>query len=186
MRKAIARGILKLVGWKTILIEPEEKRYVIIAAPHTSNWDFPLGILFMLTTDINFKFMVKDALFKCPIKYLFESLGGIDFDRKNSNNLTGRIANYIKSQDEVALALAPEGTRSKIEYWKSGFYYIALEAGVPIGLAGIDYGTKTLSLKKTIMPTGDIEADMEIIRNYYKDIKPKHPEKEGPIRIKPR
>lgn len=184
--KSIFRGILKLFGWKTLLILPKEKKYVIIAAPHTSNWDFPLGILFMLTTDINFKYMGKDALFKWPIKYLFEALGGIAVDRKNRSNLTERIANYIKSQDEIALALAPEGTRSKAKYWKSGFYYIALEAGVPIALAGIDYGTKTLSVAKTIMPTGDIDADMEIIRNYYKNIKAKYPEKQAPIQIKPR
>jgi len=184
--KPFFRLILKLIGWKTVLIPPKEKKYVIIAAPHTSNWDFPLGILFMLTTDIKFRYMGKDALFKWPIKYIFEYLGGIPVDRSNRTNLTTRIANYIKSQDEVALALSPEGTRSKTEYWKSGFYYIALEAEVPIALATLDYGTKTLRVDDHIYPTGDIEKDMEYIQNYYKKAKAKYPEKQGPIRIKPR
>lgn len=178
--------ILKIIGWKTILVLPEDKRYVIIAAPHTSNWDFPLGIVLMLTTDIKFKYMGKSALFKWPFKYLFEALGGIAVDRKNRSNLTSRIANYIKSQDEIALALSPEGTRSKTEYWKSGFYYIALEAEVPIVLAALDYGTKTLRITQHFYPTGNLEEDMDVIRDFYAGIKGKDPDKQGPIRIRPR
>lgn len=184
--KSFFKFIAKLIGWKTVLNPPKEKRYVIIAAPHTSNWDFPLGVLFMLTTDIKYKFMGKAALFKWPIKYLFQAFGGIPVDRKNSTNLTKKIAEIIKSHDEIALALAPEGTRSKTEYWKSGFYYIALEANVPIALATIDYGSKTLRLDDHIHPTGDIEKDMEYIRNYYKLAKAKYPEKQGPIRVRPK
>ncbi len=184
--KSFFKLLMKLIGWKTVLELPKEKQYVIIAAPHTSNWDFPLGILMMLTTDIKFKYMGKDTLFKWPIKYLFEFLGGIPVDRSNRTNLTTRIAKYINNQEEIAMALSPEGTRSKTKYWKSGFYYIALEAKVPIVLAALDYGTKTLRIDGHLYPTGDIEKDMEIIREFYKDIKGKFPEKQGPIRIKPR
>ena len=184
--KAFFKWILKVFGWKTLLILPDEKRYVVIAAPHTSNWDFPLGILFMLTTDIKFKYMGKDALFKWPIRYFFEFFGGIPVDRKNSTNLTKKIAEIIKNHDEIALALAPEGTRSKTKYWRSGFYYIALEAKVPIVLATIDYGTKVVRVDDHIYPTGNIDRDMEYIRNYYKRAKAKYPEKQGPVRVKPR
>ncbi len=177
--------ILKIFGWKAINILPQESRYVVIAAPHTSNWDFPLGICYILSAGVPFRYMGKDALFKWPQKYLFRALGGFGVDRNNKTKLTTRMAEFINSQDKIALALAPEGTRSNIKYWRSGFYYIALEAQVPIALAVLDFENKEVGIKKSFMPSGDIDADMEIIRNFYKNVKGRFPEKQGPIKIKP-
>ena len=95
------------------------------------------------------------------------------------------MANFINSQDKIALALAPEGTRSKLEYWRTGFYYIALEANVPIAMAALNYGKRELGIMESFIPTGDINADMKIIQNFYKDIKGKYPEKQSPVKIKP-
>ncbi|VAW40929.1 hypothetical protein MNBD_GAMMA01-318 [hydrothermal vent metagenome] len=186
MIRWLFKTVLRVFGWKTITVLPKEKRYVVIAAPHTSNWDFPLGILYVFSAGIPFRYMGKAALFKWPQKYLFKALGGFAVDRNSKNKLTTRMAEYINSQTEIALALAPEGTRSNIKYWRSGFYYIALEAKVPIAMAGLDFANKEIGIKKTFMPSGDIDADMEIIRDFYKDIKGRHPEKQGPITIKPK
>ncbi len=184
------RGFFKLClnifGWKIINNIPDAKRYVIIAAPHTSNWDFPLGIFYILSSGVPFRYMGKDALFKWPQKYLFQALGGFPVDRNNQTKFTTKMAQYINSQDKVALALAPEGTRSNSKYWRTGFYYIALEAKVPVALAVLDYGKREVGIKDMFVPTGNIEADMEIIREFYQDIKGKHPKKQGPIQLKPK
>jgi len=185
MIRAFFRLILKIFGWKTVNVLPQVSRYVVIAAPHTSNWDFPLGICYIFSAGMPFRYMGKDALFKWPQKYLFRALGGFGVDRNNKTKLTTRMAGFINSQDEIALALAPEGTRSNIKYWRSGFYYIALEAQVPIALAVLDFKNKEVGIKKSFMPSGDIEADMEIIRSFYKNVKGRFPEKQGPIEIKP-
>ncbi|HOP21621.1 MAG TPA: 1-acyl-sn-glycerol-3-phosphate acyltransferase [Gammaproteobacteria bacterium] len=177
--------VLKIFGWKVIINLPDAKRYVVIAAPHTSNWDFPLGLCYIWGAGIPFRYMGKSALFKWPQKYLFKMLGGFPVDRDNKTKLTTKMANFINSQDKIALALAPEGTRSKLEYWRTGFYYIALEAKVPIAMAALNYGKRELGIMKTFMPSGDINADMKIIQNFYKDVKGKYPEKQSPIKIKP-
>ena len=186
MIRAFFRFCLRLVGWTTVSNLPKEDRYVVIAAPHTSNWDFPLGILYIISAGVPFRYMGKDALFKWPQKYLFKALGGFGVDRNKTTSLTKRMAKFINSQDKIALALAPEGTRSNIGYWRTGFYYIALEAKVPIAMATIDYQHKEIGIKQSFMPTGNIEEDMHIIREFYQDIKGKYPEKQGPISIKPK
>ncbi|MCB1604151.1 MAG: 1-acyl-sn-glycerol-3-phosphate acyltransferase [Gammaproteobacteria bacterium] len=177
--------VLKIFRWKVVINLPDAKRYVVIAAPHTSNWDFPLGLCYILGAGIPFRYMGKDSLFKWPQKYLFKWFGGFPVDRNNKTKLTTRMANFINSQDKIALALAPEGTRSKLEYWRTGFYYIALEANVPIAMAALNYGKRELGIMESFIPTGDINADMKIIQNFYKDIKGKYPEKQSPVKIKP-
>ncbi|MFK8012473.1 MAG: 1-acyl-sn-glycerol-3-phosphate acyltransferase [Marinicellaceae bacterium] len=186
MIRAFFRKCLNIFGWKTIYNLPKEKRYVVIAAPHTSNWDFPLGMCYILSAGVPFRYMGKSALFKWPQKYLFKALGGIGVDRNNKTKLTTRMADFINTQEKIALALSPEGTRSKLDYWRTGFYYIALEAKVPIALAALDYGKREIGVLTQFMPSGDIEADFKIIRDFYKDIKGKHPSKQGPIAIKPK
>lgn len=165
---------------------PKENRYIVIAAPHTTNWDFLLGICYILASGVPFRYMGKDALFKWPQKYLFRALGGIPVDRFNKTKLTSRMAEFINSQDKIALALAPEGTRSNSQYWRSGFYYIALEAKVPIAMAVLDFDKKEVGVKESFIPTGDLEADMDIIRTFYKGVNGKFPEKQGPIEINPK
>lgn len=186
MIRKFCQWLLKVWGWKTINVLPDAKRYVIIAAPHTSNWDFPLGILYIISSGVPFRYMGKDALFKWPHKYLFKALGGFAVDRDNNTKFTTKMANYINSQDEIGLALAPEGTRSTSKYWRTGFYYIALEANIPIAMAYFDFPNKEIGIADSFMPCGDIEKDMEIIRAFYKDKQGKFPDKQGPIELKPK
>ncbi len=186
MLKYFCRFWLKVFRWKTINNFPNEPRYVIIAYPHTSNWDFPLGIFYIIASGVPFRYMGKDALFKWPQKYLFKALGGFAVDRSKTTKLTTRMANFINSQEKIALALAPEGTRSNKKYWRTGFYYIALEAKIPIALAFLDYKNREVGVKDYFMPTGDIDADMQTIRRIYQDVQGKHPDKQGPIEIKPK
>ncbi|MCF6289322.1 MAG: 1-acyl-sn-glycerol-3-phosphate acyltransferase, partial [Proteobacteria bacterium] len=169
MLRKLCLWILKVCGWQTINNLPEAKKYVIIAAPHTSNWDFPLGMLYIVSSGVPFRFMGKDALFKWPQKYLFKALGGFAVDRGQNTKFTTKMANYIQAQDEIALALAPEGTRSKSKYWKTGFYYIAMAANIPIALAYFDFDKKVVGIGFSFMPCGAIDQDMEIIRNFLKD-----------------
>lgn len=180
------KTLLKISDWQLDVKLPEEKKFILIGAPHTSNWDFPLALLVFWALDLKIYWVGKIQLFRGPLHYLFTALGGIPVNRSASHGFIEQVAERIKQADEMVLSLSPEGTRSKTEAWKSGFYYIALAAQVPICLGFIDYKTRTIGFKQLLHPSGDIEADMKIIADFYQDIKGKHPEKQSPIRIKKR
>jgi 1-acyl-sn-glycerol-3-phosphate acyltransferase len=186
MLKRIPKAILKLFGWQLDVVLPEEKKFILIGAPHTSNWDLPLALLTFWTLDLKIYWVAKIQMFRGPLHYFFTALGGIPVDRSASHGFIDQIAEKFKQTDAMALAIAPEGTRSKTKYWKSGFYHIALAADVPICLAYINYKTKTLGFKKLLYPTGDIEGDMKIIADFYSNIVGKQPQNQGPIRIRSR
>ena len=132
MLKNFAQLALKLSGWRLDIQLPEEKKFILIGAPHTSNWDFPLALLVFWTLDLKVYWVAKIQLFRGPLYYLFTALGGIPVDRSTSHGFIKQITKEFDKTDEMVLAIAPEGTRSRTEYWKSGFYHIALSAGVPI------------------------------------------------------
>jgi 1-acyl-sn-glycerol-3-phosphate acyltransferase len=184
MLKKFAHFILKSFGWTLKVKLPEEKKFILIGAPHTSNWDFPLGLLTFWTLDLKIYWVAKIQMFRGPLHYLFTSLGGIPIDRSASHGFINQIAEKFNQSEEMVLTIAPEGTRSKTGYWKSGFYHIALAARVPICFGYIDYQNRTLGFEQVMYPSGDIEADMRIISDFYKNIKGRYPEKQGPIRIK--
>ena len=184
MIKGFALLLLKLVGWKVDIRLPEEKKFVLIGAPHTSNWDFPLALLAFWTIDLKIYWVAKAQLFRGPLYYLFTALGGIPVDRSASHGFISQIAQQFKHHDDMVLTIAPEGTRSKTDYWKSGFYYIAREAGVPVCFGYINYATRTLGFERCMQPGDDIDADMKVIADYYKDIQGKYPHKQGAIRIR--
>jgi len=186
MLKKFAHFILKLFGWTLDVKLPEEKKFILIGAPHTSNWDFPLALLTFWTVGPKIYWLAKIQIFRGPLYYLFTALGGIPVDRSTSHGFINQIADKFNHAEEMVLAIAPEGTRSKTDYWKSGFYYIALTAKVPICLAYIDYKTRTLGFKQLMYPSGDIEADMKIISGFYRNIKGKCPQNQGPVRIRNR
>ncbi len=163
---------------------PAEKKFVLIGAPHTSNWDFPLAILCFWYVQKKITWVAKKQLFSGPLHYVFSALGGIPVDRSASTGFIHQIAEQIKNSEEMILCLAPEGTRSKTPYWKTGFYYIAQEAKVPVCLGYIDFPSKTLGFETLLYPGGDIHKDFEIIKKFYADIKGKYPEKQGMIKIK--
>jgi 1-acyl-sn-glycerol-3-phosphate acyltransferase len=184
MLKLLSKTILKLTGWKLKVTSPKEKKFILIGAPHTSNWDFPLALLTFWTLDFNIHWVAKIQMFRGPLHYLFTALGGIPVDRSASHGFIQQITDRFDKSEQMVLTIAPEGTRSKTEYWKSGFYHIAQASKVPICLGYIDYSTKTLGFHQLVYPGGDIEADMKIIAEFYKTIKGKHPQLQGPVKIK--
>lgn len=184
MLKILSKIILKVAGWHVDVTLPAEKKFVMIGAPHTTNWDLPVGLLCFWSAPIRITWVGKKQLFIGPFNYLFRALGGIPVDRSVHTGFIGQIAQQFDNRDEMILGLTPEGTRSRTDYWKTGFYYIALEAKVPICLAYVDYPSRTIGFGKMITPSGDIDRDFEQIKLFYKNKRGKYPEKQGPIRIK--
>jgi len=179
----LAKFTLKFMGWKTKGKPPETAKYVIIAAPHTSNWDYVFTLLLSFALNMKVRIMAKKELFRWPLGYLFKWLGTIPIDRSKSNNVVSQMIDAFEKNDKMILVVPPSGTRKKVMYWKTGFYHIANGANVPIVMGYIDYGKKTGGIGPTIMPTGNIKNDMKDIRAFYSDITGKYPEKtlEAPV-----
>jgi len=168
---------LKLTGWKKEGQAPRFDKYVVIAAPHTSNWDFPISLALLLSFKIKPYWMGKDSMFRRPFGFFFRLLGGIPIDRSRSNNAVEQSIRAFKKKLKIVLVISPEGTRQKTAYWKTGFYHIAHGAGVPIALGFLDYARKAGGFGRVFHTTGDIEADMKDIQLFYKGITAKYPEK---------
>ncbi len=179
--RALSIGFLKLTGWKIEgSLPPNGAKSVLIAAPHTSNWDLPYTLMVAFALRLNIYWMGKHQIFRPPFRSLMMWLGGIPVHRESANNLVAASAAAIKAaQGPLQLVVPPEGTRSKVRYWKSGFYYIALEAEVPIVLAYMDYERKISGLGPVFQPTGNLEADMQTIQAFYKPYKGKNPDQSG-------
>lgn len=186
MLKTLSKIILKIIGWHVDIKLPEEKKFVLIGAPHTTNWDLPIGLLCFWSAQVHLTWVGKKQLFVGPLGYILRALGGIPVDRSIHTGFIEQIAQQFNNRKEMIFGLTPEGTRSKTEYWKTGFYYIALQAKVPICLAYVDYPSRTFGLGEIIMPTGDIDKDFELIKSFYQHKKGKYPQNQGPIRIKNR
>lgn len=166
----IWRFALKITGWTFSINVPVYDKCVICVAPHTSNWDFILGIAAYSSVGRKANFLMKSFWFFFPLKYLMKHLGGIPVDRsakKHKSSLTEKVIQLFKSERYVNLAVTPEGTRSATDKWKTGFLYIAYGANVPILLGVIDYSHKHIVIDKTYTPTGDTDTDMSNIREYY-------------------
>ncbi len=184
LRRAFGRLILRLAGWKIAGELPSTNKYVLIAAPHTSNWDlvYMLAIAFVLNMKINW--MGKDSLFKPPFGYILSRLGGVAIDRSKTNNIVQAMADEFSSRERLVLAVPPSGTRGKREHWKSGFYHIARLANVPIVMGYLDYATKTGGFGPHLTPSDDLPADMDVIRGFYGTLRGKFPEKVSPPRLR--
>lgn len=178
--------ILKIFGWKRSGRVPDIPKFVMIAAPHTSNWDFPIGLAIMLAYKIKLHWMGKESLFRWPLGILFKWLGGIPVDRSISSDVVVQTIRAFKEKAKMIMVVAPEGTRKKGKYWKSGFYYIARGANVPIVMGFIDYVKKVGGFGPTLFLSGNIESDMEKIREFYDNIRGKIPEQTTPAMIAPR
>ena len=174
--RLLSIGFLKLTGWKvTGSLPPNCQKSVLIAAPHTSNWDLPYTLMVAFSLRLTIYWMGKEQIFKPPFRGVMMWLGGIPVDRAKSNNLVAASAEAIKAADgPLQLVVPPEGTRSKARYWKTGFYYIALQAQVPIVMAYMDYANKTSGLGPVFQPSGDLEADMVKIKAFYAPFKGKN------------
>lgn len=177
IRKLSAFLLYRVLGWKCNVTEPMVKKGIIALAPHTTNFDFILGILYSRAERIKSNFLMKKEWFFWPLGFIMRKLGGIPVYRSKKMSMTDQLAKIAKANESFMLCITPEGTRSRVEEWKRGFYYIAQKAELPILLYGIDYQTKTITCTKTIIPNGDVEGQMREIKAYYKDFKGKHPEK---------
>lgn len=178
MKKAIFGFIyFKVLGWKAVVNVPDYDKYIICAAPHTSNWDLFIGKLCYGAIGRDAGFLMKKDWFFWPLGSIFRWMGGIPVERNKRTSLVEQIIQIAKERKTFHLAITPEGTRKANPDWKRGFYYIAQGAGIPILLAGIDFTTKTITLSKEIIPSGDIDKDMREIKLYFKDFKGKHPER---------
>lgn len=168
--------LYRLMGWKAEITVEIPRKYIVALAPHTSNWDFLLGQLYSHAEDFHCDFMMKREWFFWPLGPIFRKLGGIPVQRSRHTSLTDQLAEIAMKSDDFHLCITPEGTRKPVADWKKGFYYIALKANLPILLFGLDYGQKRIVCTETLIPSGDIEADMQRVKAYFKDFKGKHPE----------
>jgi 1-acyl-sn-glycerol-3-phosphate acyltransferase len=184
LSRNLARAILRALGWKLEVTLPDTKKYVLIGAPHTSNWDFVFMLLFRSAIGINPRWIGKDTFFRWPFGGLWKRLGGIPVNRRSRNNFVDQMVATFQEHDELILVIAPEGTRSKTRYWKSGFYYITLGAGVPIVMGFLDYARKVGGIGPALMPTGDIQADFVTIREFYADKTGKYPREQSEVRLR--
>jgi len=175
----LSTAILRLLGWKVVgQIPPDLKKYVVVAAPHTSGWDFPLGILSRASIGVDIKYIGKKSLFRPPFGWLMRKLGGYPVDRSKAQNYVQSVVDIFNGKDAFAIALSPEGTRGKVEKFKTGFYYIAKGAGIPILLVSFDYSKRIVKYDPDLFyPTDDAEADLAQIWDYYKAIRGKNPER---------
>jgi len=175
--KILSRALLvNLLGWRFEGELPQIKKYVLIVAPHTSSMDFLVGRLYTTVMDLNISILQKKELFFFPLGSILKYLGGIPVDRGKDSNIVFQLTEKFDSSEYMALAIAPEGTRKKVTHWKKGFYYIAQKANVPIVVTYLDYKRKVVGIKKIIIPSGDIKADMIEIKNCYKDVTAKIPD----------
>ncbi len=182
---SLCYGILRLLGWQMAGAFPDSPKFVMVGAPHTSNWDFFYAMLFKYASGLHFKWIGKASLFKPPFGSLFLRLGGIPVWREKKSNFVAQISDLFDRSEQLVIAISPEGTRQQTAYWKSGFYYMAVGARVPIVLGFVDYARKQVGLGPELHPTGDIQADFKQIQAFYSDKQGAHPENQNPISLLP-
>lgn len=174
----LIKFILRKTGFHIDYTVPPEARHCVMAfAPHTSFWDFVVGKMVFVGMGMDIKFLIKKEYFVFPVKHLLIKWGGIPVDRQRVRMLPVDVGNIIKSRNPIAVLIAPEGTRGLVKSWKRGFYFIADYAQVPIFLSYLDWGTKRGGIGICVYPSGDYEKDLEIIQDFYRGMKGKHPEK---------
>lgn len=185
VRYAIGRATLDLLGWEIEGAAPTVPKYVIIAAPHTTNWDLPvtLGVAWVLGIDATWA--GKHSLFEGPFAWFFRALGGIPIDRRAKLDQVQQLVEQFHTREKMVLVIAPEGTRGETRYWKSGFYWIARNAQVPIALGYLDYARKRGGVGDAFIPGDDLDADVERIRRFYSTVQGKYPERFTNIRFRP-
>ena len=180
MKRLLSKLIFKIYGWKIIGVSTYPKKCMIVAAPHTSNWDFFIGRCYAYVIDIHPKYLIKSELFLPILGTLIKWNGGIPVYRKAKHNVVDQVVEMINSSDAIIIGIAPEGTRIKVEKWKTGFYHIAVKANVPILLIKMDYEKKEIGIMCEFNPSGNFDEDMLFIQAKYKNIKGKTPEYYNP------
>ncbi len=184
MRKFLARAFLGATGWKTEGERPRDRRFVLIAAPHTSNWDLAYLLALSELFDVRVSWMGKDAIFRPPFGWLMRRLGGIPVVRSKRGNLVAQATQRFAASQDLALVVPAEGTRGAVDYWKSGFYHIARGADVPIVLGYLDYARRRGGFGPSLRATEDVPKDMDQIREFYADKSGKYPDQFAEPRLK--
>jgi len=179
----LSRWILRLIGWELDDNLPPGQKFLVIGAFHTSNWDFPLVLLGMGGLGLRPRWVGKDSLFRGLPGRLMKLMGGIPVVRGARRNFVQQIVDLYNASERLVITLAPEGTRSKTTHWKSGFYYIARGAGIPIALGYLDYATRRVGIGGWFVPSGDLQADMDVIRAFYRDKRGRYPDNHGEVRL---
>jgi 1-acyl-sn-glycerol-3-phosphate acyltransferase len=171
-------------GWQIESCGPLPDKLVVIAAPHSSNWDLPFALAIAFHLDLAVRWVGKKSIFRWPFGGMMRKLGGVAVDRSKRSDTVQQLADSIRSAPgRIHLVIAPEGTRSMVTQWKSGFYHIALTANVPLAFAFVDYKRKTGGIAQTFHPTGNYDADLKIIQDFYRTVTPKYPEKYALYRL---
>lgn len=171
------RILFRWLGFREEVTIPLPGKYILALAPHTSNWDFVLGRLYSNAVDLKCNFLMKKEWFFWPLGVVMRRMGGVPVYRSRQMGSTDLLAKKAIEADEFRLCITPEGTRKPNREWKRGFYYIALKANIPIVLYGLDYERRLIKCTKMVVPTGDIEKDMQEIKEYFREFKGRHPEK---------
>jgi 1-acyl-sn-glycerol-3-phosphate acyltransferase len=168
----------KVMGWKINgAFPPDLKKYIVAVAPHTSSWDFIIGVMVRSIMKMqNTKFLGKSPLFKPPFGWFFRAIGGYPVDRSKHNDMVQQVTDIFNSHENFILGLAPEGTRKKVDKLKSGFYYIAKKAGIPIVPCGFDFAKKEVVIGEPFYPSEDIEKDMSFLISFYRNVTGKNPQ----------
>jgi 1-acyl-sn-glycerol-3-phosphate acyltransferase len=184
VRKLIARAFLRVTGWQPEGERPSAPRFVLIAAPHTSNWDLAYLLAFAEIYDLQISWMGKHQIFRWPFGGLFRALGGIPIRRTERADRVGAMAKEFTERDSFALVVPAEATRARTPHWKSGFYHIARRAEVPIVLGFLDWRRRRGGFGPALRVTGDVKQDMDKIRAFYADKIGKYPAKFGPVKLR--
>ena len=181
----LAKQLFRLTGWKIEGSVHQPPRFVIIAAPHTSNWDAVILVVAAYILKVKLSWFLKDAAFVWPLGPIVRFFGGVPIDRSARRNVVAQAIDQFAEREHFILAVPPEGTRKHSTHWKTGFYYIAHGARVPIVLGFIDYRRKVAGLGPSFLPTGDIDADFKVFADFYSHITPKFPQHKGVVAPRP-
>jgi len=182
-RARAAAGLLRACGWRVVLAQPVPPRCVVVVYPHTSNWDFPIGLLAKWALAIPFRFVGKDTLFRGAFGRLLVRWGGIPVNRRARSGFIDQMQAAFAQHADFRLAIAPEGTRRRTDAWRSGFYHLARAADVPVALAFIDWPRRAIGVGAVVELTGDVAADMDRIRAFYADKAGRRPGQQAPVRL---
>lgn len=175
IRRTVARTILRAVRWRVVGEVPPSG--IMVGAPHTSNWDWVATMLMMWSREVTPRILIKQELFRGPLGPLLRATGGVPVDRVNASEVVSALADNLTRDETLVVAIAAEGTRERTEFWKSGFYRLAQQTGLPVALGFIDGPTRTVGFGPTVAITGDVRADMDVIRAFYADkrgVRPEH------------
>jgi 1-acyl-sn-glycerol-3-phosphate acyltransferase len=183
MRGRLATWALRLRGWQLAGGAPPLRKYVVVLAPHTCNWDFPLAMLAASGYGIRLSWLGKHTIFRWPVAGFLRAIGGIPVHRERHDGMVGQVVEAFAARDTLVVGMTPEGTRTATPHWKSGFYHMARRSGVPIVLASLDRPRRRITLGPVVMPTGDAAKDMEAVRSFYAGDRGIHPHKASAVRL---